>query len=296
MSDPTGGWPAAGPEGRSGQAGGDPYGGTYYYPPGQTPGARAPNGSGGTPQRRPLTPQHFIWVAVALLVLVLLIHAHRITRIDVILFCCLIPSIILHEVAHGWVALAFGDDTAKRAHRLTLNPIAHIDVVGTIIVPIIMIWSGFGFFGYAKPVPVNVSKLRSPRNQGVLVSLAGPATNVVLAVLSAVAFHLFGGIHAFDASGQPRLWAEVLVYLGLVNVWLAVFNMIPIPPLDGSVLIERLLPASWWPRYLNVRRYTMPVVLVAIVLASFVHVGNTTLIGHLADSVENWWFNLLTSH
>src|ERR1019366_3689118 len=163
------------------------------------------------------------WIAIALGVALILTTSHRITRLDVILFCVLIPSIILHEIAHGWVALAFGDDTAKRAGRLTLNPIAHIDIVGTVIVPILLIFSGFGFFGWAKPVPVNVGKLRSPRNQGVLVSLAGPATNVVLAVAAAVAFHVFGGLNAFNAPVQPELWAEVLVYLGLVNLWLAVF-------------------------------------------------------------------------
>jgi Zn-dependent protease len=230
---------------------------------------------------------------IALLAGVLLVRAHRINRDDVILFCVIIPSIILHEIAHGWVALAFGDDTAKRAGRLTLNPIAHIDIVGTVIVPILMIWGGIGFFGWAKPVPVNVSKLRSPRNQGVLVSLAGPATNVVLCTASAVAFHVFGGVNALNANPN-NLWALILVYLGLVNVWLTVFNLIPIPPLDGSVVIERMLPASLWPGYLNLRRYTLPLVLVVVVLASIIPDGNTSLIGHLSQSVENWWFGILT--
>jgi Zn-dependent protease len=294
VSDPSGGWPPAGQPGPPGPVGGDPYGGgAYYYPPGTTPGARGPAGPGPARPRRTVSPRGWLWFAIALGVGLILTTSHRISRVDVILFCVLIPSIILHEIAHGWVALAFGDDTAKRAGRLTLNPIAHIDIVGTVIVPILLIFSGFGFFGWAKPVPVNVAKLRSPRNQGVLVSLAGPATNVVLAVASAVAFHVFGGLNAFNAPVQPELWAEVLVYLGLVNLWLAVFNMIPIPPLDGSVLIERMLPAAWWPRYLELRRYTLPVVLIVVVLASYIHDGNTTLIGHLSDSVQNWWFNLL---
>jgi Zn-dependent protease len=226
-------------------------------------------------------------------VVLLLLHGHRISETDVVLFCVLIPSIILHEIAHGWVALAFGDDTAKRAGRLTLNPIAHIDIVGTVIVPILLIWSGFGFFGWAKPVPVNVSKLRSPRNQGVLVSLAGPLTNVVLCVISAVAFRVFGGINAVNASGQLELWALILFYLGLANVYLAAFNMLPIPPLDGSVLVERMLPGSWWPRYLELRRYTLPLILIFVVLASYIHDGNTSLIDHLSGSVENWWFGVL---
>jgi Zn-dependent protease len=138
-----------------------------------------------------------------------------------------------------------------------------------------------------------VSKLRSPRNQGVLVSLAGPATNVVLCALSAVAFRVFGGINAVNANGQLALWATILFYLGLVNVYLAVFNMLPIPPLDGSVLVERMLPGSWWPRYLDLRRYTLPVVFIFFIAATYIHDGNTTLIDHLSDSVENWWFGVL---
>ena len=92
----------------------------------------------------------------------------------IIIFCVIVPSIILHEVSHGWVANAFGDDTAKRAGRLSLNPVVHVDPVGTLIVPALLSLARVGFFGWAKPVPVNVGRLRSPRNQGVLVSLAGP--------------------------------------------------------------------------------------------------------------------------
>ena len=97
----------------------------------------------------------------------------------------LIPSIILHEISHGVVALAFGDDTAKRAGRLTLNPVKHIDPVGTILVPAVLSLSGLGAYGWAKPVPVNTNRLRSPRNHTVLVSLVGPLTNFVLAGLMA---------------------------------------------------------------------------------------------------------------
>jgi Zn-dependent protease len=306
VSDPSAWWPggregaAPGPSGQSGPAGpssppggGAPYsGGTYYYPPGTTPGAdRATNGA-PRPPRPGVSPQHWLWVAIGVAVGIVLVRVDHINRVDVILFCVLIPSIILHEVAHGWVALAFGDDTAKRAGRLTLNPIPHIDIVGTIIIPIILIASGFGFFGWAKPVPVNVAKLRSPRNQGVLVSLAGPATNLVICALSAVVFHLFGGVKAANVS-DPALWVWILYYIGVVNLWLAIFNMIPIPPLDGSVLIERMLPGAWWPRYLEVRRYTLPVVLIVVLLASYIHYGDTTLVGHLSDSMQNWWDQVL---
>jgi Zn-dependent protease len=237
--------------------------------------------------------RRWTWIAIAIGVALLLESTHRITRGEIILFCVIVPSIILHEVAHGWTALAFGDDTAKRAGRLTLNPIAHISIVGTIIVPILMILGGYGWFGWAKPVPVNVGRLRSPRNHGVLVSLAGPATNIVLCVLAAVLFHLLGGAQSVTAQGTLPTWSLALFYLGLVNIWLAVINMIPIPPLDGSVLFERLLPAAWWPRYLELRRYALPVVLAVIIVASSVHVGQTTLIGRFETNTENWWLQVL---
>ena len=296
--DPSHWWPGPreGSTGQSGQGGGRPRAGGRrgLLLPARDDPRRAAGPTAAPPPRRRVTPQGWIWIAdrggrrwrsCC--------TAHRIGRVDVILFCTIIPSIILHEIAHGWVALAFGDDTAKRAGRLTLNPLAHIDIVGTIIVPLLMIWGGYGFFGWAKPVPVNVSKLRSPRNHGVLVSLAGPAVNVALCAISAVLFHLLGGVRAANQDLITPDWVLILVYLGLVNVWLTVFNMIPIPPLDGSVLIERLLPGSWWPHYLRLRRYTLPLVLGLVVILTLIPDGNTTLIGHFAASTENWWLKVL---
>ncbi|HXQ18586.1 MAG TPA: site-2 protease family protein [Acidimicrobiales bacterium] len=292
MSDPASAWPPPEPAGPRPQTGpGDPS--TWYYPPGTRPGGgTGPPDGGPSPARRQpvLNGRRTIWIAVIAGAVILLSRSHRITRDEIILFCVIVPSIILHEVAHGWVALACGDDTAKRAGRLTLNPLAHIDLIGTIILPIILILSGFGWFGYAKPVPVNVGRLRSPRNQGVLVSLAGPATNVVLAAAAAVVFHLSNGANNFN------LWAQILFYLGLVNVWLAAFNMLPIPPLDGSILIERALPAKWWPGYLNLRRYAFPLLLAAVILGSYVDVGGQSVLSHFSNETVNWWIRLLGGH
>src|SRR5271167_1222878 len=129
-----------------------------------------------------------LWaVAIAVVVVALVAH-HNITTQEIIIFCVLVPSIILHEVSHGWVANAFGDDTAKRAGRLSLNPAVHVDPVGTLIVPAVLVLSGFGVFGWAKPVPVNSGRLRSPRNEGLLVSLAGPGMNVLLAAITGIVF------------------------------------------------------------------------------------------------------------
>jgi len=228
-------------------------------------------------------------VAIVAIVAVLA-STHRVTTAQIIVFCVLIPSIILHEVSHGWVALAFGDDTAKRAGRLSLNPLRHVDPVGTVILPALMVLSGIGFFGYAKPVPVNLSKLRHPRNEGVLVSLAGPLTNLLLAVAAAFVLRRFA-LAELTAGGPLPLWVEVLFYLGLGNVWLAVFNMIPIPPLDGSVLLERLLPRSWWPGYLRIRPYTMPILIALVVLSlTFPSLG---VLSRLSTLTYGWWLDML---
>lgn len=144
-------------------------------------------------------------------------------------------AIVLHELAHGWVAYRLGDDTAKRAGRLTLSPIAHLDLVGSIM---FVLSSRFGFgFGWAKPVPVMIERLRSPRRDEMLVTLAGPLANllqaVVWAVLLRLALRMTGGL-------GPAL--VIFCYLGVsINLLLAVFNLLPIPPLDGSHVALRLL-------------------------------------------------------
>jgi Zn-dependent protease len=175
-----------------------------------------------------------------------------------------IPSIILHEVAHGAAAYALGDDTAKRAGRLTLNPVAHIDPMGTVIVPLLLALSGAGAFGWAKPVPVNTRRLRKPRRDSLLVSLAGPATNLGLAVGATLLLRAFYRSQLHDPFGHLSLPAELLVWIAFMNVLLAVFNMLPIPPLDGSALVERVLPNDWRPAWDRFRNYGL-VVLMALV-------------------------------
>jgi Zn-dependent protease len=231
-----------------------------------------------------------LWIAAGVILLIALVAHHNITGTEIVIFCVMVPSIILHEVSHGVVANAFGDDTAKRAGRLTLNPGPHIDPVGTLIVPALLSLGGVGFFGWAKPVPVNTARLRSPRNQGVLVSLAGPLTNAILAGLFAVIFIGFVRTNLL-ATGDFTTFDQVIFYASLVNVGLCVFNMIPIPPLDGSVLLERLLPARWWPTYLRYRQYTMPVLLGLVVLNYILYPhGPLTWVFNELDS---WWLRVL---
>ena len=225
-------------------------------------------------------------------VVAILLRSHHLSSTDVILFCVLIPSVILHEIAHGVVALAFGDDTAKRAGRITLNPMRHVTLLGTIIVPIITVIAGLGWFGWAKPVPVDVRRLRHPRNQSVLVALAGPMTNVLLAAIFGAAFYLVFALG--HPGGVPTsLGARILFYAGFINLWVACFNMIPIPPLDGSAVVERLIPRSWWPGYLRFRMYGMLIILGALVLMSFSH---TSPLQWVVTHLLTWWAHVVHAY
>jgi Zn-dependent protease len=153
----------------------------------------------------------------------------------------LIFAITFHEAAHGYVAHYFGDNTAYDLGRVSVNPIRHIDPFGTLLLPAMLLLSHSPFlFGYAKPVPVNFRALRSPRIGMVLVALAGPATNIALALAAAAAFHVLGLVPANAAQ-----WvADNLKNALIINVVLAVFNMMPIPPLDGGRVAVGLLPRA----------------------------------------------------
>ncbi len=166
-----------------------------------------------------------------------------------------LAAVILHEVAHGVVALRLGDDTARRSGRLTLNPLPHIDPIGTVLLPALLLWANAPVFGYARPVPVDYRNLRDPRRGMVLVALAGPATNLVLAAASALLFRqLYDYLSNLEA--PPGALVLKVASIGLVplaamaqhsiliNVVLAVFNMLPIPPLDGGRVLVGLLPLA----------------------------------------------------
>jgi len=180
-----------------------------------------------------------------------------------------LAAVILHEVAHGFVAFRLGDSTAARAGRLTLNPLPHIDPLGTVALPALLIAINAPFlFGYARPVPVNFANLRSPKRDMVLVAAAGPLTNLLLAVGSALLFRwlLHLEVPAGAAWGGPLLGALTPVALMarnsvLVNVVLAVFNLLPILPLDGGRVLAGLLPLRQAVAFSQLEPYGMMIVL-----------------------------------
>ncbi|MFC1753454.1 site-2 protease family protein [Thermoproteota archaeon] len=169
-------------------------------------------------------------------------------------------AVIIHECAHGWVALKLGDPTAKHSGRLTLNPLAHIDPVGTIILPLFLAISGSPFlFGWAKPVPVNFSGLNNPKKDMMWVGLAGPAANILLAIIVSLFIKL-------EITILPLQYLETFL---IVNLVLAVFNLMPIPPLDGSRVLVGLLPPKAAFQYLKLERFGFLIIFGLLFLGIF---------------------------
>ncbi len=171
-------------------------------------------------------------------------------------------AITLHEASHGYVAWRLGDDTAYRLGRVTFNPLKHVDPFGTIILPIVLFITGGFLFGWAKPVPVAFGRLRRPRRDMILVAAAGPGSNLVLAAVSALAIHLLP-----FASPVLAAWLyQALVKSILINLILAVFNMLPLPPLDGGRVAVGLLPRPLALRLARLERWGLFIIIGAVFL------------------------------
>jgi Zn-dependent protease len=203
-----------------------------------------------------------------------------------IYFGCLVVAVILHEISHGVVALWFGDRTAKEAGRVTLNPVPHIDPFGSIVLPAMGAITGLPVLAWAKPVPVNPARLRHPRRDMLFVSLAGPATNLTLMVAAAVGAKLL-----YESGPQVTFYEDlplgtrILFSFAVVNLFLGLFNLLPIPPLDGSALLERVLPAQWLPNWYKFRPYGF--------LVLFLLVFSTGVISEFLNPFVNQLFDFV---
>ncbi|MCL2485531.1 MAG: site-2 protease family protein [Endomicrobia bacterium] len=197
----------------------------------------------------------------------------------------LIFSVVIHEVAHGYVAYLRGDDTAKMSGRLTLNPIPHIDLFGTIVLPgVLILMNAPILFGWAKPVPINTYRLKNPKADIPLVSLAGPLSNVLLAVSAGIGIRLIKAYPDF-AAGFGASIQTFLYVMVMVNVVLLVINLIPVPPLDGSKVITYFLPEELAIRYLNINPYIGFIILLALLYSG--------IIWKIAGPVVNFFMKLI---
>jgi Zn-dependent protease len=204
----------------------------------------------------------------------------------VIWFGCLVVAVILHEISHGVVALWFGDRTAKEAGRLTLNPIPHIDPFGSIVLPALGAITGLPVLAWAKPVPVNPGRMRHPRRDLVFVSLAGPATNLTLMLAAALgAKYAYANATPVAFYNQLPLGIRILFSFAVVNLLLGLFNLLPIPPLDGSALLERILPATWLPQWYRFRPYGFLVLFLLVFSTGVISEFLDPFINHLFDFV-----------
>ncbi|MGI4730586.1 MAG: site-2 protease family protein [Janthinobacterium lividum] len=198
----------------------------------------------------------------------------------------LVVAIVFHEVAHGWAARALGDPTAHEQRRLSFNPLRHVDPMGTIILPLGLALAGAPVFGWAKPVPVDARRLREPRTGMMLVALAGPAMNLALALVAAVVLGVLAG------SGGPQgvvsgFVGAMLIEFILVNVFLALFNMLPIPPFDGSHVLEGLLPRPLAERYASMRNLGFALVILLVVVLPMV-APNANIVGRIVLPPAQW--------
>lgn len=205
--------------------------------------------------------------------------------VSIVMLAMLIPSITVHEFMHGWAAYKLGDPTAKNAGRLTLNPIASIDPFGTILLPLAMFFLGGPIFGYAKPVPYDPRYFKNLRQGEVIVGFAGPAGNLGLALIGAAM--VWGGVAVLGVS--PTFGSSVVLVgfaMTYINLLLMFFNLIPIPPLDGSSVVPLLLPDSMLRRWYEVQNYAMGIFIVLVFGLPYI----ASILGFPGVSPLGWYF------
>ncbi|HJF64732.1 site-2 protease family protein [Slackia equolifaciens] len=221
----------------------------------------------------------------------------------IISILCFVPAIVLHEVAHGFAAARLGDPTAKSRGRLSLNPLKHVDPFGTVILPMLLMLMGGPVFGYAKPVPYNPMYFKNVRQGEAIVGLAGPAANLAMALVGAAVAWAFVPMLASSTS-SPVLNSDLFYYFYvlflpqfiLINLYLMFFNLIPIPPLDGSSVIALFLNDRMLHKYYRIQQYALPVFMAVVVLVPYIFHFNPIGIylnataGNLASLIAPFYF------
>jgi len=190
-----------------------------------------------------------------------------------------VPAIVLHEMGHAFAAYKLGDPTAKSAGRLSFNPIKHIDPFGTVLMPLMLMAMNMPIFGYAKPVPYNPQYFENPRKGDLIVGLAGPAANLLQAIIGTVIAWLLIAVLPVNQLIQNNVVFEYfyllfLPYYILINLYLMFFNLLPIPPLDGSSIFAFFCPVKHLPTYYKIQQYALPIFLIVVILLPYiVHVN-----------------------
>lgn len=202
----------------------------------------------------------------------------------------LVIAIVFHEVSHGWVANMLGDPTARLKGRLSFNPIKHVDPFGTVLLPMVLAVTGAPVFGWAKPVPVVSQRLRNPRYHMMLVALAGPGMNLLLALVASL---LFAALVA--AQPQGLVWVFIiqnLINFMVINVFLAVFNMLPMPPFDGGHVVEGLLPPRLAVHYRKLGRYGFLLLIVLLLVVPMLF-PSANIVERIVGPPVNWIIQVL---
>lgn len=178
-----------------------------------------------------------------------------------------VPALVVHEVAHGFAAYKLGDPTAKQAGRLSLNPLKHIDPFGTVILPLLLMVMNWPIFGYAKPVPYNPNYFKDPRKGDCITGIAGPAANLCMASISAILAWALYGVWPYLAQNPIGyyFYTMFLPMFCLINLYLMFFNLIPIPPLDGSSIIALFIPVKWLPKWYSIQHYAFPIFMLCVI-------------------------------
>lgn len=183
-----------------------------------------------------------------------------------------IPALVLHEVAHGFAAYKLGDPTAKSEGRLSLNPLKHIDPFGTVLLPLMLMVMNMPIFGYAKPVPYNPSYFKDPRKGDAITGFAGPAANLVMAAIAALVAWILYPVATTLASNPlgQYFYLMFLPMFCLINLYLMFFNLIPIPPLDGSSIVALFIPERLLPKWYSIQHYAFPIFMIAMIALPYI--------------------------